>query len=378
MRGTHDAALDKRAGMKRLVLVLGVAALLIAAAWYLTAGSVGSAGAETETAGLRRAVVTRRDLGSTVLATGVIRPKIGAQVRVGSRVSGVLQRLDATVGERVQAGQLLAQLDQAPFQAAVEEAEAALAQARAEYAFAKGQHERGLQLQRADAISGNDFAAYERALAVAQANVQRAEATLRSARIELGFTRITAPISGVVASVTTQVGETVAASFAAPTFLTIIDLDRLEVWAYVDETDIGRVEVGQPARFTVDTYADTEFLGTVSAIRPQAEIQDAVVNYVTVIQIDPGHEKVLRPEMTTSTTILLDGRSGVLAVPNPAVRRDADGAYALLPGTDGKPLRRALTLGLRGTDYTEVVGGLAEGDTVLIGTPAPNGQGNNP
>jgi RND family efflux transporter MFP subunit len=183
----------------------------------------------------------------------------------------------------------------------------------------------------------------------------------------LGYTKIYAPISGVVAEVATQVGETVAASFASPTFVTIIDLDRLEVWAYVDETDIGRVEVGQRAIFTVDTYSDTDFEGTVTAIRPMAEIQDAVVNYVTVIEISDGHGKILRPEMTTTVNVLLEQREDVISIPNNAVRRDRDGAYAFVL-RDGARVRQDIRVGYRGRDYTEVVEGLDEGDRVIVGT----------
>jgi macrolide-specific efflux system membrane fusion protein len=194
---------------------------------------------------------------------------------------------------------------------------------------------------------------------------------VRAARIQLDYTVIRAPISGVVASVSTQVGETVAASFASPTFVTIIDLERLEIWAYVDETDIGRVEVGQEARFTVDTYPDTGFRGTVTAIQPQAEIVDNVVNYVTLIEIGHTEGKTLRPEMTTTVNILLDGREDVLTLPNGAVRRDSEGTFALVPGPDG-PVRRTIRTGYRGSDHTEVLEGLTEEEEVLVGS-VPNG-----
>src|SRR4029434_10980162 len=96
----------------------------------------------------------------------------------------------------------------------------------------------------------------ERAAGVSEKQVTAARASLAFAETQLAYGRIEAPIDGVVASISTQEGETVAASFAAPTFVTLVDLSRLEVWAYVDETDIGRVRIGQPARFTVDTYGD--------------------------------------------------------------------------------------------------------------------------
>jgi macrolide-specific efflux system membrane fusion protein len=354
--------------MKKITLTLSLTVIGVLGGWYLTAEELAPSGTERDTSSFRTAEVNRRDIGSTVLATGVIRPKIGAEVRVGSRASGILERLDATVGEPVRKGQLLALLDSMPFSADYDEAEAALAIALAQQTYARSQYDRAHQLSATDAITATEFAEFERARAVAVAEVQRADAQLKSARIRLSYTRIMAPISGVVASVSTQVGEAVAASFAAPTFLTIIDLDRLEVWAYVDETDIGRVEVGQRARFTVDTYVDTEFTGTVSAIRPQAEIQDAVVNYVTVIQIDPGHGKTLRPEMTTNTKILLEGRTGAVAIPNGAVRRDNDGAFAYVLSADGTPVRRAITIGFQGRENTEVVDGVEEGEMVVLGS----------
>src|SRR5207248_1630317 len=142
-----------------------------------------------------------------------------------------------------------------------------------------------------------------RAYAVAEQQVAGARANLDFAAAQLDYSKIVAPIGGVVASVATQEGETVAASFAAPTFVTLIDLSRLEVWAYVDETDIGRIRVGQPARFTVDTYGDQEFAGRVTAIYPRPEIRDNVVNYVTVIRFDPPRDRTLRPEMTTTVRI---------------------------------------------------------------------------
>ena len=354
--------------MNKITITFALTTVGILGGWYVTTEGEATARNDRDAASFRTVEVTRRDIGSTVLATGVIRPKIGAEVRVGSRVSGILERLDTTVGEPVRKGQLLALLDSMPFSADYEEAEAVSALALAQQTFARNQYHRAHQLRATDAITANEFAEFERARAVAEAEVERTEAQLKSARIRLSYTRIMAPISGVVASVSTQVGEAVAASFAAPTFLTIIDLDRLEVWAYVDETDIGRVKVGQRARFTVDTYVDTEFTGTVSAIRPQAEIQDAVVNYVTVIQIDPGHGKTLRPEMTTSTNILLDGRTGAVAIPNGAVRRDSGGTFAYVLDADGTLVRRPITIGFRGRDNTEVIEGVDEGEMVVLGS----------
>jgi RND family efflux transporter MFP subunit len=311
-------------------------------------------------------LVARRDLRATVLATGVVRPMVGAEVRVGSRVSGVLQRLYVTVGDRVRAGQLLAQLDSTELTARFRQAEAALANAGAEHEYAVVEYARAVELKEKAVITDAEMALMERQRDVTGSQVEQAKANVEAAEIQVGYTRIYAPINGVVAEVATQVGETVAASFAAPTFVTIIDLDRLEVWAYVDETDIGRVEVGQGAVFTVDTYTDTDFAGTVTAIRSMAEIQDAVVNYVTVIDIVERHGKILRPEMTTTVNIELEQRDDVLAIRNRAVRRDRNGTYALVVES-GERVRRDIRIGYRDRDYSEVIEGLNEGERVVVG-----------
>jgi len=173
-------------------------------------------------------------------------------------------------------------------------------------------------------------------------------------------------MAGVVASVSTQEGETVAASFAAPTFLTLLDLARLEVRAYVDETDIGRIHRGQDATFTVDTYGDTSFAGRVTTIYPQAEIRDNVVNYVAVIRFTQSADRMVRPEMTAAVRLPLEVRSGVLALPLRAVRQDGTQTHVLVRRGEGF-VPRAVRLGARDDGYGEIVDGVAEGDEVAIG-----------
>lgn len=236
-----------------------------------------------------------------VKATGVIKPMVGAEVRVGSRVSGVVRRLFVRIGDRVEKGELLAELDDRDLVSRRREALAALNLARAnlDYARAELQRKRGLR----DLLSPSELDVAQRAFAVAEQQTAGAQAALEAATTQLGYARIAAPIAGVVASIATQEGETVAASFAAPTFVTLLDLERLEVWAYVDETDIGRIRPGLPARFTVDTYGGEEFAGRVTAVYPKPEIRDNVVNYVTVIRFDAPRGRVLRPEMTATVRI---------------------------------------------------------------------------
>ena len=188
--------------------------------------------------------VARRDIGAQVKATGVIKPRVGAEVRVGSRISGVVKRLHVQIGDSVTQGQLLAELDDRDLVALRDQAAATVKQLEATLHYAQADYRRKRELFAAKSIAQSDLDIVEREVAVNEQQVEAARASLAYATAQVGYARITAPISGVVASVATEEGETVAASFAAPTFLTLLDPSRLEVWAYVDETDIGRIRAG--------------------------------------------------------------------------------------------------------------------------------------
>jgi len=310
--------------------------------------------------------VTRRDVGTVAKATGVIKPMIGAEVNVGSSVSGVVMRLFVQIGDRVAKGQLLAELDSRALAARRDADAAALQVAQENLDYAGVDLRRKRQLNDARIISRSELDLAEKANAVAMLTRDQARATLNDSSTQLGFTKIFAPIGGVVSSVSTQEGETVAASFASPTFVTLLDLSKLEVWAYVDETDIGHIHVGRKARFTVDTYGDREFAGTVTSIHPKAEIRDNVVDYVVVIRFTAPPGFVLRPEMTTTVTVDLDRHTHVLALPVRAVRREAGRTFVLCRD-NGKTEQRWVGTGLRDDSYFEILTGLREGDEVLIG-----------
>jgi HlyD family secretion protein len=322
--------------------------------------------------------VARRDIAAQVKATGVIKPRVGAEVKVGSRISGVVKRLHVQIGDSVAQGQLLAELDDRDLAALRDQAAATLKQLEATKRYAEADLRRKRELFAARSIAQSDLDVVERELAVSEQQVEAARASLAYATAQVGYARITAPISGVVASVATEEGETVAASFAAPTFLTLLDPSRLEVWAYVDETDIGRIRNGQTARFTVDTYGDEEFEGRVTAVHPKAEIRDNVVDYVTVVQFQRPKNRTLRPEMTTTVRVALATRSNVLAVPIRAVHWQGTRAYVLVPTPRDKaavPDRRWVTPGLKDESYWEILNGLGEGDEVLVGDTTVKAEG---
>lgn len=311
--------------------------------------------------------VARGDIVRSVKATGIIKPMTGAEVRVGSRVSGVVRRLYVRVGDTVAHGQLLAELDARDLEAQERNARAALQLAEANRRYADADLRRKRELRNEKLIAPSEMDLAQQAFSVAEQQCAQARASLDFATTQLGYARIVAPIGGVVGSVATQEGETVAASFSAPTFVTLVDVNRLEVRAYVDETDIGRVHPGSDAHFTVDTYPDVEFAGRVTAVYPQAEIRDNVVDYVAVIRFDPPRDRLLRPEMTTTVQIALDTRAHVLTLPIRAVRREDGRSFVLLRRGD-RSEKRPVTTGARNEERIEIVDGVREGDEVLVGS----------
>jgi RND family efflux transporter MFP subunit len=309
-------------------------------------------------------VVRKNNLSSSILATGIIKPKIGAEVRVGSSVSGIVRNIYVKNGDLVRKGDLLAKLDDSELSARYRLEVANLDNYQTILKYAK------IDLDRSKILVDKEFTSvqsYDNSLKeyeIARARVASQKAAVDFASTELGFTKIYAPISGVIGSVSTQEGETVMSAFTSPTFVTIIDLDRIEVWTYVDETDIGKVETGQEASFTVDTYSGTNFKGRVSAIYPKAEIRDNVVNYIVIVEISGKDGKILRPEMTASVTILTNPPNLVLSVPSKAIKQENLETMVYLL-KNGKPLKQPIKTGLKGNQLTEVTQGLNENDLII-------------
>jgi len=308
----------------------------------------------------------RRDIAAAVQATGVIRAQTGAEVKVGARISGRVERLFANIGDLVQKGQLIARLEQVDLLAKVEEARMNLRTAEANLELA------GKNIQRMQNLFAQGFVARdkvdvaERDVKITQAQVEQLRANIRFNETQMSYADIYAPISGVIAAVTTQQGETVSASsLNVPTFVTIVDLNRLEIYAYVDETDIGKIKPGLAATFTVDSFPEKDFSGTVSAIYPKATIQDNVVYYITLITIDNSEGK-LKPDMTVSATILLDKRSNILTVPNRAIKREG-GKKVVEVLEQGRAVTKTIRTGWKDGGYTEVLDGVKEGEAAITG-----------
>lgn len=310
--------------------------------------------------------VQRRSISQSVLATGIIKPKIGAEVKVGAQVSGIVKKLNVEIGSKVRKGEILAEIEPTGYRAKVE---AALAQkniAETEKKFAGMELRRYQLLSESESVSAQQLESIEKLYELAIARLEQAAADLNYAALQLSYTKITAPIDGIVSSVTTQEGETVTVSFASPTFVTIIDLNRLEVWAYVDETDIGRIKHEQDVTFTVDTYPGEGFPGSVETIYPKAEIQNNVVNYITVINMINKGGKTIRPEMTATVRIFNDVKNNTLVVPKSVTKRE-DGKTYVYVSKNGMPVKKYIETGIADKKYIEILTGLVENEQVIVG-----------
>jgi RND family efflux transporter MFP subunit len=351
----------RRRNKSSIPRILGMALVASLAGGYLwQRAGVASTEPDPQTVRVRRETLDR-----TVSATGVIRPKVGAEIDVGSRVSGIVRSIPVKVGHPVGRGDLLALIDPTEFEAEMAQARADLALAEAQLAMEQSSHERAAALAADGIVAETELESAARDLEVARARVAREQARVSSATIRLGYTEIRAPIRGVIADVTTREGETVAASFAAPTFVTIVDLDRLEVQTYVDETDVGRIFVDQRATFSVDTYPDAEFTARVTAVNPKAALQNGVVNYIVRLEFDQQDAYVLRPEMTARVRLQVEQRADVLTVPRTAIKR-GQGRQFVKVGRDGAWVDQEIEAGWRTDRKVEIRQGLAEGETVQL------------
>ena len=370
----------------------------------------------------------RGNVTMTVTATGTL--SAVTTVQIGSQVSGVIAQLYADFNSRVQKGQLLAELDPTPFQQLVEQRRADVTRAQVAVADAKLKYDRERRLMDAGLTAQAEVESAKAAYDSARAQVQQATASLSQAQTNVKNTRITSPTDGIVVDKQYEVGQTVAASFQAPTLFEIAqDLTKMQVQADVDQSDIGRIQVGQGARFSVDAYPDEEFKGRIAQIRYNAQVNQNVVTYPVIIEVS-NPEGRLRPKMTANVTIDVSTVSNVLRIPNAALRfkppqTDEDkeksasagsgdaaeraarsgqaggpaGAAAQLPrgrrGGKGAPAARPQTVYILGADkkltpveirtgitdgrFTQVVSGtLKEGDAVVVGLATSKVEGPPP
>jgi HlyD family secretion protein len=326
----RDLGLDRRGRARRWAWRIGGLVALAA----LAAGGVAVYERVTRPPSVEyeTAAVTRGDVEATVDATGTVEPV--RTVQVGPEVSGRIAAVHADYNDRVHEGDVLVEIDPLPVQARRTEAQArvqaALAgmqQARATLGDARRTLARYEPLEGTGAISGRELDAARNAVdlgnaqvANARAQIALARASLASVDTDLDRTTIRSPVDGIVLSRTAEPGQAVAATFQPPVLFVIAEnLARMELRLAVDEADIGRVAVGQRARFTVDAFAERTFSAEVTSVRNAAATVQGVVTYEVVLGVD-NEEGLLRPGMTASAHIVTSQARDALIVPNAALR----------------------------------------------------------
>jgi HlyD family secretion protein len=279
---------------------------------------------------------TRGDVTNVVTATGSLNPVV--DVTVGSQVSGIIDKLYVDFNSTVKSNEVIAEIDPSTYQASVEQAQADLANAKANLELQQAEARRDAELFTNKLISDSD---YDTAIATrdeAAATVQIKQAALDDANASLSYCKIRSPVDGIVISRDIDLGQTVASSFNTPTLFQIAnDMTKMQIDSAVAEADIGGVVEGQPVDFDVDAYPYRTFHGTLTQVRNWPATNNNVVTYDCVIGVTNADEK-LKPGMTANVSIIVAERQDVLLVPNAALRFHPPGASVSAgPGGAGFP-----------------------------------------
>ncbi len=356
------------------------------------------------------AKVEKHDLAKSVVATGKVQPITNVEIK--SKASGIVKKLFVDAGDKIKKGQLLAQLDKEEIQAQVEQGHASLAASEASLTGAQADYERAKvdaegpdvpllkrAYDRATGMAKDGVVStsaledaqknYELALnkqnvakaqltvlkariAQAQAQVARDQANLKQLEEQLSYTDITAPIDGVLLSRDVEIGDAVSSILvlgsSATLVMTLGDTSEVYVKGKVDESDIGKVYLGQPARIKVESFKDKTFSGKVTKISPLGVEKDNVTTFEVRVSINnPGGE--LKAAMTANAEIILEEHKDVLQIPEGAIIYDKDKKASVeVPDAKGKDGKRkvAVNIGISNGAKTEVLSGLKENDEVVL------------
>ena len=391
---------------KRLIIigvVAGAVLLCVGAVYAFTRG-----GTKIDPSKLGK--VERGDLAKSVVATGKVTPI--TKVEVKSKASGIVKKLLVDAGDRVKKGQLLAQLDKVEIEAGVEQSRAALQAAEANLSSSEADYDRakvdaegpevpllkraydralGMAKDGVVSVSALDDAQKNYELALNKQNVAKAQVTVLKAKIaqaraqvgqdsanlkqldeQLSYTDIQSPLEGVVLSRDVELGDAVSSILvlgsSATLVMTLGDTSEVYVKGKVDESDIGKVYLGQPARIKVESFKDKTFSGKVTRISPMGVEKDNVTTFEVRVSIsNPGGE--LKAEMTANAEIILDEHKNVLQIPEGAILYDKDKKASVeVPdprAKDGKK-KIAVNIGISNGAKTELLTGLKEGDQVVL------------
>lgn len=380
----------------KLVGTVGLALSVAAAGWFLWDRFVAA-----KSPSLLTSAVARGNVEESVLATGTLKPV--RLVAVGAQVSGRIVALKVGLGQSVKAGDLVAEIDSVTQDNALKTAEAALANVKAQRLEKQAQLAldeqtlaRQKQMIEKRAVSQADYDSAAAAAAVTRAQIEaldallaQGEVAIETAKANIGYTRITAPIDGTVLAIVSQEGQTVNASQSTPTIVILGQLGTMTVRAEISEADVVKVRPGQPVWFTIIGEPDRRYDAVLGSIEPAPESirndtsiststtstsstsSSEAVYYNGLFDI-PNDDGRLRTYMTAQVHMVLGSATDVLVVPAAALgARDADGRYAVrVLGADGQISERRIEIGLNDKVTAEVRDGLAEGDVVVTGVAA--------
>lgn len=296
----------------RLSIIVTAIVITGASLWYFNRGSA------EPVSPYRFVTLEEGDLEAVVASTGAL--DAVTTVQVGTQVSGIIASIYVDFNDRVRAGQVIARIDTTLLWSAVRDAESNLERNQAQLRQARRELERLAPLFEQQFVTDIDYSRAQYDLDIAEAATKSAEISLDRARQNLSYATIIAPISGTVIERNVDVGQTVAASFSAPQlFLIADDLSHMEILASVDESDIGQIQEGQSARFTVQAYPEETFTGLVRQVRLQSTVEENVVNYTVVVDVENPDGRLL-PGMTATVDFLIESATNVLKLPNAALR----------------------------------------------------------
>lgn len=300
---------------------------------------------------IKTVAVERGDVMTEVSATGAL--SAVRSIEISSKVTGRITEMRVEENQHVQAGEVLAVLDSRALQQTLEQLRVKMDVAQANYKRAEELVEiGGYSIQQLD---------------TARENYEVARTNYESKLADLGDYTITTPISGIVIGKPLEEGQTVVQGIsAAQVMMKIADLTEMQIEADVDETDIGKVKVGQNVTFTIDTYSGKTFTGTVTKISNQSTTTNNVIYYTVYVAVHPTNYD-LKPDMTARLVINTNERHNVLYLPNEAVKV-VNGQAIVQVLEKGKPVTKNVTTGLSGEMSTEIVDGLSEGDEVVLPT----------
>jgi len=397
---------NKKKRRKRIIIISVVVVVVLLFVGALTAFTRGG----TKIDPSKLAKVEKGDLAKSVVATGKVTPI--TKVEIKSKASGIVKKLFVEYGDTVKQGQLLAQLDKAEIQAQVEQSQAALQSAEANLASSqadyerskvdaegpdvpllKRQYDRSVEMAKDGVVSESalDDADRNYKMALNKQNVAKAQMTVLKAKIaqsqadvvhnqanlkqldeQLSYTDIVSPIDGIVLSRDVEIGDAVSSILvlgsSATLVMTLGDTSEVYVKGKVDESDIGKVYLGQPARIKVESFKDKTFNGKVTKISPMGVEKDNVTTFEVRVSINnPGGE--LKAEMTANAEIILEEHKNVLQIPEGAILYDKDKKASVdIPEPSAKDGMRkvAVNIGISNGAKTEVLSGLKEGDQVVL------------